>query len=526
MRGRHRARRDGRAARRAFAVLSGLVLTAGTLAGTASAGEIVPVPVGPMFVDTPDLNRVYGQIDGLAYLVGGTVGDQTPTIQTDMLNKVWGVVADPNGTVQSGVTVILELIPSDGYDVPAQVFELARTVTDTAGEFFMDVPTTDEVLAEAEYLNGTVNMMLTAVRYEATHVGLRAYLGAGAIYSSMVEYGPGVGGVAMAPLNVGVMTIEDVKAMTGTSGLAETPGNDPEDPNTVKVDQPDIFVAGTGAVAADNVPAVSEPYVEVPDGYTQTYVAYPPDLTEIETIEDADDRGGEGGGDNRCKHTANQGRWLVDHTEREERWQPVGEVHSIYGTKVKYTYSERANTQLGAGVKVEKGPWKISGSTSVTNDSGANVALPYMPDSFGRRVEAQFAYHYTRKTWCPQGYDEVDGPHALHTEEVVGKTWQGGLDYGSRDYSARDSRDEYEKATDEGRVAPLRRDAEWTKTKGKTFKYTYDVSAFGVSLNAESVNDINHTMVLKAGTSRDKWHIFGDIAAPTVNTNHAIYIYF
>lgn len=316
-----------RGIRRITATVSAALLVTGAMAGTAKADDVPSVR--PVFVDTQDLNRVYGQVDGVAYLVSKTVDDQTPTIQTDLLNQVYGVVADPNGAVQSGVTLVLELLPSDGYDLPggSQVFELARTVTDAAGEFVMQVPTTDEVLAEAEYLNGTVNLMLTAVKYAAgERTAWNMYFGAGAIYSSMVDYGPGVGGVAMAPVNVGVLTIEEAKVMTGTTGLAETPGNDPEDPNTAHVDPPDVLVAGTGDVAA-SVPVVSEPYVEAPSGYTQTHVAYPPGLTEIGAVDEHESGGGGAApsGDDRCKKPANQGRWLVDRLDIEYRWQPVGE---------------------------------------------------------------------------------------------------------------------------------------------------------------------------------------------------------
>jgi len=58
------------------------------------------------------------------------------------------------------------------------------------------------------------------------------------------------------------------------------------------------------------------------------------------------------------------------------------------------------------------------------------------------------------------------------------------------------------------------------------FKYTAGVSAFGVGLNAESVNDVKHTMVLVAGTSRERWTMFGDVAVPTAPANHAIYVYY
>lgn len=181
---------------------------------------------------------------------------------------------------------------------------------------------------------------------------------------------------------------------------------------------------------------------------------------------------------------------------------------------------------MGVGIRAEGKHWKVSGAMSVTNDSGAETEKTWQHDSFARRAEGEFVYHHNLKTWCPDGYDEERGPTALHMEEIVGKTWTGGLQYGSRDISGNDTGTAYDKARSEGRVMTFHKGDTFTKTKGKTFKYTAEVSAFGVGLNAESVNDVKHTMVVVAGHSREQWHLFGDVTVPADAPNHAVYIYF
>lgn len=448
------------------------------------------------------------------------------------LNTVRGTVANAAGVPQPGADVVVELVPSGGYRISggAHMHVVTSGVTDRLGGFALQIPTTGELLAEAEYLNGRVNMMVHVMKTKSEGSAWSVMLGAGGFYTSMVEFGPGAGAVALAPVNVGLVTIEETKSLTGTTGLAEVPGNDPYDPATpvqpdTSPDLPSGVGATVGTMSYDDPTdgAVDGLVVEPP--MSDTHVALPPTLPETPADPGVPEGDEHSNGDDRCRRPANQGRWLVDQIGAEYRWQPVGEVHSITGLNVQYVYSQSAKTELGMAINTEGKGWKVSGETIIANDSSAQVTLPVMHGTFARKVEAEFYYVKNFKTWCPQGYDTDRGPYATHMHEIKALRWQGGVQYGSSDLGQMDSKEHYEAAVRDGRKATLRPGAEFEKTEGRSYKYTFGVSAFGVGLNAESLFDTKHKLILKAGTSRDEWHYWGDVGSPPSPANHAIYTY-
>lgn len=437
---------------------------------------------------------------------------------------VSGVVHDTDGNPVTGADVQIELEPSAGYRTAggARIHLLGEALTGAGGVFSIPVPTTDDVLAEADYLNGTVNMMVQVVYQTAQNGVWTTEVGAGGVYSQLLEYDTGDAGFTLAPVNVGVVIIADTTS--GIGGLPDTPPNDPYDPNT----PPDPSVplpAGLGGVLAQ-VP-YEEPWVDTPSVSTRwaNVVALPPKLPESSAMPKPEDPP-YSDPDDRCKRPINQGTWLVDKIDSEYRWQPVGEVHSVPGLKVRYHYEERASTTLGLAVSEDGSHWKVSGGTSMANDSGASTVLPWMPDTYARKVQGEFYYAHNRKTWCPVGYDERDGPYATHTEEIKAVSWQGGVRYDSEDLSGADNRDARDKAIAEGRAMTLVKGDSFSRKSGTSYKYTAGVSAFGVGLNAVSTFDTKHTLELIAGTSRQSWRAWGDKGAPPSAANHAIYVYF
>ena len=440
------------------------------------------------------------------------------------VNVISGTIETAEGTPLPGTLVFAELSPSAGYldrVGGSLIHQLGTATTDVQGAFAISLPDSDKVLAEAQYLNGFVNMQVSAIKYEANDGAYTTYVGAGSVYSQVVSYGSSPTGLALAPVNIGVMTIAN--AAEGIGGLPETPSNDPQDPehnnDPTAVRLPSVPAVGAAAALApwapDPVPTVSMPG----DSFSVTAPPMLPEpppflMTPEKNEDDPDDR---------CKHTANQGTWLVDLLDKEARWQPVGEVHSTPGTKVRYTYGESAMTSLGAAVKAEGGHWKVSGSAMITNDGSFDTEMPIMPNTFARRVNGEFNYVHNRKTYCPEGYNTDRGPTATHMEEIKALGWTGGLDYDTGSLPG-DDHDSCEKAIDEMHAMTVLPNRTYTKKSGKSFKYTFGVSAFGVGLNAESINDTNHTMELWSG-SGGPWKAWGDLDVPSSSRNHAIYVF-
>jgi hypothetical protein len=444
------------------------------------------------------------------------------------VNVVFGVIADASGRRLPGAHVSLELAPSAGYDTPggALIHELAQTVTDAVGAFILQLPTTADLLAEAEYLNGAVNMTLRAVKIAAEDGAWHTYVGTGGIYTQVVEYGPSPTGYATAPLNIGVMYVEDVKAQAGLSGFAETPSDDPEDPHSDHTAVVGVQANGLPDAGwyVGQTPWVSAPYVPVPDALGNSVtVNAPPTLPEYPagTPENDDDRSG----DDRCKSPSNQNTWIVDRIDLAYRNQPVGEVHSSLGEKIRYHYEEHAATTLGMAVSHEGGAWKVSGAAEMSNDGSTKTAIGWLNDTHAHRVLAEFVYVYNYLTWCPQGYDATKGPMAAHSAEIKALHWTGGL-VADSNWIGGDTAENLHRAIKDGRAMKVRPGNECTKTTGKTYKYTAGVSAFGVGLNATSANDVHHTLELQAGTSREYWYAWGDKGAPADPKNHAIYSYY
>jgi hypothetical protein len=159
-----------------------------------------------------------------------------PTIPPEELapivNLVTGIVTDVEGRVMEGVNIALSLLD----DSQRNAEDLVTVVTDEYGRFVGEIPTTEELRAEAEKANGAVNLWIEATKYEAHGHGYSTYHGAGGFYSSMIAYNAGATGLALAPVNVGVLTVVSVTEQAGVS--APDPkfevtayGRDPREPS-------------------------------------------------------------------------------------------------------------------------------------------------------------------------------------------------------------------------------------------------------------------------------------------------------
>lgn len=519
-----RTRRAGTVALAATLATSVLVATGGAASADGIDGPSIDI------ISTDDLRPVFGLVQQTLVAIkqpGDFIGSVLDSEQMKQVrDTVRGRVTDAEGHARAGVTLILELMPSDDDLAEGQEFanELVRTVTDKAGEFLMQVPTTAELLAEAEYQNGNVNLMLSAIQYESTSNGYVVWQGAGAFYSAIVAYGSGPGGLGLAPVNIGVLTISSAAVSAGAS-LPDTPSDDPYAADGTYVgsgpQRPALLTGGTGETAAAT-PMPSEPYVETPDVMTDTYVSAPPDFPTY-PAPSPEREPGEYDGDWKCKKPANQNRWVTDSRTLQTKFQPVGEVHGWWGTEIDYAYSERASSSLAVKVRPEGSNWSAGGRSYIGNDSNTQMGIPTQYSFVAVPVEAQFNHYYEKQTWCPQGYDPDRGPYATHREMVYTTAWTGGLRYGTRQLGG-DGPEAYKKAAAEGRALTMYQNSKFKKNKGKTYKYSVGVEAFGVGIDIESINSAKHHFELRTTAKLKDWHLFGNKDVPPSPSNNAIYV--
>jgi len=503
------------------AALAASLVTATT--GTSSADFTPGAALRPERATAADgtVNRVFGLVDP-AWRLADTNGDGLtvldPAAVAPWMNTVYGRVVDAEGSPVAGMPVVLSLIRNRaalGEDV-----ELARAETNAAGVYVLNVPMSDALLAEAQFANGTVNMFLSATQTLGADVTWRTLHGAGAIYSSLMRYGGGTG-LVMAPVNVGVLTVVSVGASVGVYGLGDTPANDPYDPETPPALSRPVLPGDAGGVI-DTAPIAPSPAVEVEglDALLDMAVGPPAEPVGIMAPDEEEDPLG---GDARCRKPINQGKWFVDSLKNSQVWMPVGEVHSWLGMKTAYAYAESANTKIAAALNLEAKGWKISGSVNVTNSGKSTSTGGYKEGDQAIPFESEFVSVYEKRTWCPTGYDEDRGPTATHEERVTTTKWTGGTRYGSRALGG-DGWDEYREAKAEGRSMTMYQNWTFTKDSGKTYKYTFGVSAYGVGLSAESMMDAKHRATIKTTTRLKDWHVWGDVDVPASALNHALYV--
>jgi hypothetical protein len=491
--------------------------------GTATADLSPTTALRPerAVADSSTVHRVFGLVDP-AWRLADTNGDGVtvldPAAIGPWLNTVYGRVVDVDGTPVAGMPVTLSLLRNERSTGPEA--PLATTETNAAGLYVLNVPVTSALVEEAKFGNGTVNMFLDATRTTGQDVTWMTLHGAGAIYSSMFAYGGGTS-LAMAPVNVGVLTVASVAASGSVYGVANPPDNDPYDPNTPPASERPTLPAGIGGTI-DTIGMPSDPGIDTAglDALLAVGVDVPVEpIAAPMPPEDEDPLGG----DDKCRKPRNQAQWHTDAVKNTNVWMPVGEIHSWLGMKSAYAYAESAKTNVGAALNVEAKGWKISGSVDVTNNGQSTSSGGYREGEQAVPYEAEFVSVYEKRTWCPTGYDEDRGPTATHEERITTTKWTGGTRYGSRALSG-DGWDAYRKAKDQGRSMTMYPKQTYKKNSGKTFKFTFGVSAYGVGLYAESTMDTKHRVTIITTERLKDWHVFGDVDVPASDLNHVLYV--
>lgn len=416
---------------------------------------------------------------------------------------------------------------SQGY----QAIQLDTGRSNAAGAFVLQVVDDARVLAEAQFHSGQVNMLVSAIRdgNDGGTIGdgadRRVLVGVGAFSAHMTEQ-DGLSAALIQPVNIGVLTVEDTKALAGVSGIAESPPEDTTSEDTGP--GPGLYDTNNGSAPDSGDLTVVPPGVSSPDAEVPTIESAASTAPIFDFVAVGDGSAEPSGGpspDDRCLKGQNRGAWIVDIKGREERLQPIGEVHSSTDEKVAYTYTQKAASTIGIGVNEEGKGWKVSGSVEMGNSSSGATSLPKMGGSFSRQVMGEFGFIKEHKTWCPTHYDGVNSK-ATHVDVVRALSWTGAIRYDSRDRSEYDQKDDYTAARNSSRVADFPKGSVFVKNTGRSLKFSAGVSSFGVGLTIVSKNDNNHKATVNMGSTRDHYHLFGDVDYPAGADNHAVYAYF
>lgn len=165
---------------------------------------------------------------------------------------------------------------------------------------------------------------------------------------------------------------------------------------------------------------------------------------------------------------------------RAPHMEPVGELHAYYDATATFWYGSTANTDIGIGYKYGSGPWQVSQGASHMGQSGSQVYIKVGPYK-GRTVRTQFAFRKERVDLL-----DYDNKVCQTYYRVVPEGWQGGGIDLDRDVSSGDSAGKFDAARAKGNYLKFGPRSGWRKYQGESHKYTWDVTAYGVTLHANS----------------------------------------
>jgi hypothetical protein len=187
---------------------------------------------------------------------------------------------------------------------------------------------------------------------------------------------------------------------------------------------------------------------------------------------------------------------------RETNYGPIGEGHVEYDSTGTFSYGESANTDLDGAYSANGGPFKVTAGTSHMGNKSSTVTAAYTAGHASIQL-SQFNYREERLDFTD---DMGDGHVCRHDYRVIPEGWKGGGTTGA-DVRSHDSAGQMDAARGKGWATYYAPDMKRTYTKktAKGERYKGSISAFGISLGAQSTWSTNVSMAWKFGTATDHW---------------------
>jgi hypothetical protein len=339
-----------------------------------------------------------------------------------------------DGKGVEGATVTLTFMPGlDAPQGPVRQTPLASVETSGTGGFTLPLGVTDTIRNFAAQNSDRVNYLVQAFYRDVVQP----------VVSDPTLAAPRTSGTVYTAADFAYSTLLD---STIIGSLAVTPGEE--------------VVGGT---------------LSTPDVVTL-------ELTAIGAIAGAESSVSSGSVDSGGECRSRYAPWVTI-IAQENNLQPVGEVHANYDMTAKFDYGVHANTDLNGAFSFGGGPWKASVGTNHMGNKQTMTGATYGPFE-GRVAKTVFRYRKERVEYTDDGGDG----HVCRTDyRIVPEGWSGATWLDGDDVRSRDSFAKMDAARSKGWASAFKAKSYWTKKTSKGEKYTANVTAFGVSLSAQSM---------------------------------------
>jgi hypothetical protein len=224
------------------------------------------------------------------------------------------------------------------------------------------------------------------------------------------------------------------------------------------------------------------------------------DVVELETMADATVNGATSGSvsDQECGPYG-MGEWTVE--SRDVFWEPIGQIHTGWDTTLRIDYGDHANTDLSGGIKMGTGPWKMTSSYSHMGNEAEKIGANY-PDYMGVSVLTKFRYLKERFDYR----NSANAAPCYQEWRVRPLGWHRHSLMDGMDRSAESSWNGVLQADKNNSLGEWKANSDWTKKTGRGRKMTTEVSAFGVSLSAQSTWSSQIDVFYKFGAGTKRLH--------------------
>lgn len=455
---------------------------------------------------------------------GPTIGGYT-YLKNFRTTHLSGRFVTPDGKPITHAAVYAAL---DGLHAPAHVAQrpiVARAVTDGAGTFALAIPKNADTLAYAATHHGDVNLVLRATSDPFPNTPAAASA-------------PANGGQSAAQLDVGSC----VQVPDNGWFCPPPPAPTPDDAVDTAEGGPQAG-GGYSALVANWAVALADPFNQYPQKVLAT-VAQTENLTLVAAkaqalmvpqttpcatcVQAQSDPSlatfglnatdaawafaSMNSGDGNCETTYQQ--WTY-----QTNWEPLSDMHAGNDTTVVGEYWSNLTSNVGVAFKQEtqngNGSWQVDGSTNDTANAYANSGS--FGPNIGTRLDAQTQFvQYHEADDCKAG----NGREYWEYWDEIGPTaWTGGLDIDGSNLTQYDGQQEYNNYSEYG--------GSWdhtghgggiAKQQGKGYKYSWEVSAFGVTLGSETDWDNNLKETWTFGHQPYWHHLFGHDNPPASAT--------
>jgi hypothetical protein len=204
-----------------------------------------------------------------------------------------------------------------------------------------------------------------------------------------------------------------------------------------------------------------------------------------------------GGGSGSCRSTYAP---LVTVVGKEVDYQAVGEAHVMYDSTGKFEYGEHANTDLNGAYSAGGGPYSTSGSA---NHMGNKSGMVRQAFTAHQAYVVRTGFHY-RKERLDFTDDQGDGHVCRSDFRIIPDGWVAGAILGDN-VSSHDSAGQMDAARGKTWATLFGPDTEFEKNTSKGQKYKTGVTAFGITLGAQSEWSNQVDVHWTFGSGDDHW---------------------